>query len=359
LAAPTGRAAKRLSEAAGLPAKTIHRLLAFDPATGEFKHNAYNRLKGDVFIIDETSMIDVVLGYQLIRALPQLASLVLVGDVDQLPSIGPGCVLRDIIDSGSVPVCRLTHIFRQAAKSLIVTNAHKVNRGLMPQLPASDAGGLPASDFYFIECDEPEKIASTVLALVCSKIPARFGLDPVDDIQVISPMQRGPVGCQNLNALLQQALNPHGPSVQRYGWTYRLGDKVMQTVNNYDKEVFNGDIGRVSRVDDEEQEITVRFAGRRVLYDFNELDELIPAYATTVHKAQGSEYPAVVAPIHTQHYPLLQRNLLYTAITRAQKLCVLIGPKRAVNIAVNRMDSRRRVTLLKQRLMELSPAATE
>jgi len=359
LAAPTGRAAKRMSETTGMTATTIHRLLAFEPATGRFKHDAYDRLKGDVFIIDESSMIDVVLGYQLLRAIPQLASVVLVGDVDQLPSIGPGCVLRDIIESGAFPVCMLTHIFRQAAASMIITNAHQVNRGIAPRLTESRAQDRPEADFFFIECEEAEKIASIVLRLVGTEIPQRFGFHAVDDIQVISPMQRGAAGCQNLNAALQEALNPDGPAVKRYGWTFRIRDKVMQTINDYNKDVFNGDIGRIVDVAASEQEIHVRFGNRKVTYDFNELDELIPAYATTIHKAQGSEYPAVVVPMHTQHYPLLQRNLLYTAITRAQKLCVMVGSKKAVGIAVNRMESRRRVTLLKQRLMEMSPVARE
>jgi len=351
LAAPTGRAAKRMSEATGLDAKTIHRLLEFDPATGGFKHDGNYPLEGDVFIIDETSMLDLVLAYQLIRAIPTGSALILVGDVDQLPSVGPGCVLRDIIESQTIPICRLTEVFRQALQSAIITNAHKVNQGQMPHFPQGRVESPEKTDFYFIEAEEPEKAVSLVLRLMGESIPQRFGLDPFEDIQILTPMQRGILGSRNLNSVLQQTLNPEGLSVERYGGTFRIGDKVMQTVNNYDKDVFNGDIGRIVKLDEIEQEVTVRFDERHVVYDFNELDEVVLSYATTVHKAQGSEYPAVVMPIHTQHYPLLQRNLLYTAITRGRKLVVLVGSRKAVSIAVKRMDSRRRVTLLKERLI--------
>ena len=350
LAAPTGRAAKRMSEATGLAAKTIHRLLEYEPATSGFKHDGNKPLKGDVFVIDETSMLDVVLAYQLIRAIPKDAALILVGDVDQLPSVGPGCVLRDIIESGVIPVCRLTEVFRQAAQSAIITNAHKVNQGQIPYFPQGKVESPDETDFYFIEADDPEKAVSLVMRLTCESIPQRFGFDRVNDIQVLTPMQRGVLGARNLNTVLQESLNPHGPSVERYGWTFRIGDKVIQTVNNYDKDVFNGDIGRIVKLDEIEQEIVIQFDSRDVIYDFNELDEVMLSYATTVHKSQGSEYPAVVMPIHTQHYALLQRNLLYTAITRGRKLVVLIGSRKAVSIAVRRMESRRRVTLLKERL---------
>jgi exodeoxyribonuclease V alpha subunit len=354
LAAPTGRAAKRMMETTGLEAKTIHRLLEFDPATGTFKHNAEKPLEGDVFIIDETSMMDLLLAYQLIRAIPNYAALILVGDVDQLPSVGPGCVLRDIIESGLIPVCRLTEVFRQAAQSAIITNAHKVNKGQIPVFPKGKVQSPDETDFYFVHADEPERAVSLVIDLTCKAIPERFGFDRFDDIQVLSPMQRGLLGCRNLNAALQENLNPEGPSVQRYGWTFRIGDKVMQTVNDYEKDVFNGDIGRIKSLDTVEQEVAVQFEGRRVTYEFNELDELILSYAVTVHKSQGTEYPAVVIPIHTQHYALLRRNLLYTAITRGRKLVVLVGTQKAVAIAVKRMDSRRRVTLLKERLKQFN-----
>jgi exodeoxyribonuclease V alpha subunit len=354
LAAPTGRAAKRMMETTNLEAKTIHRLLAFDPATSAFKHNADNPLEGDIFIIDETSMLDLLLAHQLIRAIPEHAALILVGDVDQLPSVGPGCVLRDIIDSSLIPVVRLTQVFRQAAQSAIITNAHKVNKGQIPVFPKGKVQSPDQTDFYFVHADEPEKAISLVINLTCKAIPDRFGFNCFDDIQVLSPMQRGLLGCRNLNVALQENLNPEGPSVQRYGWTFRIGDKVMQTVNNYDKDVFNGDIGRIVKLDDIDQELVVQFDDRKVTYEFNELDEIMLSYATTVHKSQGSEYPVVVMPIHSQHYILLQRNLLYTAVTRGRKLVVLVGTQKAVAIAVRRMDSRRRVTLLKERLKQFS-----
>jgi len=350
MAAPTGRAAKRMTEATGCEAKTIHRLLVFDPKTFRFKHNADHPLDGDVFIIDETSMLDISLAWQLVRAIPCSAAVILVGDVDQLPSVGPGSVLRDIIDSGKVPVCRLSEVFRQAARSAIVTNAHRVNQGEMPNFPREKVQSPDRTDFYFVEVADPDKAVDMLRRMVCEHIPQKFGFDRVDDIQVLSPMQRGTLGCRNLNVVLQEALNPTGPAIQRYGWTFRVGDKVMQMVNDYDKDVFNGDIGRVTGIDDVEQEVVVRFDDRPVKYDFNELDELNLSYATTVHKSQGSEYPVVVLPIHTQHYVMLQRNLLYTAITRSRKLVVLVGALRALAIAVKNMDARWRVTLLKQRL---------
>ncbi|MHC4145158.1 MAG: SF1B family DNA helicase RecD2 [Planctomycetota bacterium] len=354
LAAPTGRAAKRMMETTGLEAKTIHRLLEFDPATAGFKHNADKPLEGDVFIIDEKSMMDLLLAYQLIRAVPNHAALILVGDVDQLPSVGPGCVLRDIIESDLIPICRLAQVFRQAAQSAIITNAHKVNKGQIPVFPRGKAQSPDQTDFYFVHAEEPEKAVSLVIDLTGKAIPDRFGFDRFNDIQVLSPMQRGLLGCRNLNTALQESLNPEGASVQRYGWTFRIGDKVMQTVNDYEKDVFNGDIGRIESIDTVDQEVVIRFEGRKVTYEFNELDELILSYAVTVHKSQGAEYPAVVIPIHTQHYALLQRNLLYTAITRGRKLVVLVGTQKAVAIAVKRMDSRRRVTLLTERLKQFN-----
>lgn len=350
MAAPTGRAAKRMAEATGCEAKTIHRLLVFDPKTFAFKHNDRHPLDGDVFIIDETSMLDITLAWQLVRAIPPHAGVILVGDVDQLPSVGPGRVLRDIIDSGKVLVCRLTEVFRQAARSAIVTNAHRINHGEMPFFPLEKVESPGSTDFYFVEVADPDKAVDLLRRMMCEHIPQKFGFDRVDDIQVLSPMQRGVLGCRNLNTVLQEALNPTGPAIQRYGWTFRVGDKVMQMVNDYDKDVFNGDIGRVAKIDEVEQEMTVRFDDRPVKYDFNELDELHLSYATTVHKSQGSEYPVVVLPIHTQHYMMLQRNLLYTAITRSRKLVVLVGTRKALAIAVKNVDARRRVTLLKQRL---------
>ena len=357
LAAPTGRAAKRMSQATGMNASTIHRLLEFDPATGGFKHDAAHPLRGEVFILDETSMLDVVLAWQVVRAIPMDAALVLVGDVDQLPSVGPGCVLRDIIDSGAVPVVRLTEVFRQAARSAIVTNAHRVNQGLMPLFPRQKVASPEATDFYFIPAEEPAKAVEIIRRLICQDLPEKFGLDRLEDVQLLSPMQRGELGVRNLNAVLQQALNPAGPAVERYGWTFRAGDKVMQTVNDYDKDVFNGDIGRVVQLDEGEQELAVSFDGRRVTYDFNELDELALSYAVTIHKSQGSEFPAVVVPVHTQHYVMLQRNLLYTAITRGRKLVVLVGTEKALALAVQRTEARRRVTLLRQRLLRPRPPA--
>lgn len=355
LAAPTGRAAKRMSEATALQAKTIHRLLEFDPATLAFKHDTTNPLHGDVFIIDETSMLDVVLAYQLVRAIPLHAALILVGDVDQLPSVGPGRVLRDIIESAAFPVCRLSEVFRQAAQSAIVTNAHRVNHGEMPLFPKGKVAQPEDTDCYFVEADDPEKRLALTVRLASEAIPERFGFDRFDDIQVLTPTQKGILGCRNLNLALQQTLNPSGPFIERYGWTFRIGDKVMQTVNNYDKDVFNGDIGRITKIDDVEQELTVRFDDRHITYDFNEVDELMLSYAVTVHKSQGCEYPAVIMPIHTQHYALLQRNLLYTAITRGRKPVVLVGTRKAIAIAVKRVDSRRRVTMLKERLAQMRP----
>jgi len=347
LCAPTGRAAKRLSEATGREARTIHRLLEFDPALGGFKHDRDRPLGVDLLIVDETSMVDIVLMNQLLRAVPSHACVVLVGDVDQLPSVGPGTVLADVIASGVVPVVRLTDIFRQAGQSYIVRAAHQVDHGEMPESAPHRDG-----DFYFIEADTPQAILDRVIELVRERIPARFRLDPFRDIQILAPMNRSELGARNLNARLQEVLNPSTvqPQVERYGWTFRVGDKVLQTVNNYQKEVFNGDIGRITAVDAEEQEVMVDYDGRLVHYDFGELDELALAYALTVHKSQGSEYPAVVIPLHTQHFLMLQRNLLYTGITRGKRLVVLVGNKRALSLAVQRQDTKRRYTALASRL---------
>ena len=351
LCAPTGRAAKRLAEATRQEAKTIHRLLEFNPAGGGFKRNHDNPLEGQVFVVDETSMVDLMLAHQFVRALPSHSALILVGDVDQLPSVGPGSVLRDIIDSGVFPVCRLTEVFRQAASSAIITNAHRINQGQTPLFPAGKVEDVKRSDFYLFPAAEPEQGVAVIVRLLREAIPKRFGFDPIDDVQVLTPMQRGDLGARNLNMVLQESLNPTGPSVQKFGWTFRVGDKVMQKVNNYDKDVFNGDIGRIIAIDEVEQELAVRCDGRDVIYDFKELDELQPSYAVTVHKSQGSEYPVVIVPVHTQHFTMLQRNLLYTAVTRGKKLVIVVGTRKAIAIAVKQTDASRRITTLKKRLM--------
>ncbi len=344
--APTGRAARRLSESTGLPAKTIHRLLDFNPGTGGFRHHRENPLTGDVIVVDEFSMVDAKLAWQLVRALPENASVLLVGDVDQLPSVGPGRVLGDIIDSGRLPVARLDEVFRQAARSAIVTNAHRINAGQAP-LPGGRGSAADLEDFYFIERDDPEAIADLVIDLVAERLPARLDVDPIEDIQVLTPMKRGELGAVNLNLRLQKVLNPHGTSIVRQGVCWREGDKVMQTINNYDKDVFNGDIGVVEKVDAAQEELLVRFDRQSVAYDLTELDELMHSFAISIHKSQGSEFPVVVMPLHTQHYMLLQRNLLYTGVTRGRRLVVLVGSRRAVQLAVCQTDSRLRVTMLK------------
>jgi exodeoxyribonuclease V alpha subunit len=353
LCAPTGRAAKRLSETTGREARTIHRLLEFDPTNiGNFKRHRGNPIKADLLVVDETSMVDVLLMSQLLQAIPPRACVVLVGDVDQLPSVGPGTVLADIIASGSVPVVRLTEIFRQAGQSWIVRAAHHVKNGEMPE-PAPDRHG----DFYFIEANTPGEVIDRIVTMVRERIPARFHLNPFRDIQILTPMNRSELGSRHLNERLQEVLNPvrstnekDAIQIQRYGWTFRIGDKVLQTVNNYQKEVFNGDIGRVLGIDLEDQVIRVDFDGRRISYDFGELDELALAYALTIHKSQGSEYPAVVIPLHEQHYLMLQRNLLYTGITRGKKLVTLVGSRRALALAVKRQNTARRYTGLCRRL---------
>jgi exodeoxyribonuclease V alpha subunit len=343
LCAPTGRAAKRLAETTGREAKTIHRLLEFDPAGGGFHHDRDNPLDLDLLVVDEASMVDMSLMYQLLRAVPARACLVLVGDVDQLPSVGPGAVLADIIASGAVPIVRLTEIFRQAGQSWIVRAAHQVNQGEVPEAAPAGQG-----DFYFVNVDSPEAILERITTLVKERMPARFGFDPFRDIQVLTPMNRSLLGARNLNERLQEALNPqpNDMQIERYGWKFRVGDKVLQTVNDYGKEVFNGDIGRITRIDDVDQELTVDYGGRRVVYDVGDLDELALAYALTIHKSQGSEYPAVVIPLHTQHYLMLQRNLLYTGITRGKKLVVLVGSRRALTAAVHRQETNRRYSAL-------------
>lgn len=324
-----------MAETTGRSARTLHRLLEFDPAAGEFQKDVHQPLTGDLFVLDEVSMVDLVLAHQFLRAVPEHSCVVLVGDVDQLPSVGPGTVLSDLIESKRVPVVRLTQGFRQAEQSRIIQAAYAVNEGQMPRL---DAGKDALTDFYFVECDEPEQIQQKIVRLVRDHIPRRFGLDPLADIQVLTPMNRSELGTRNLNQVLQAALNPSRGKgeVQRFGWNFRVGDRVIQTENNYDRDVYNGDLGVVEKVDEIEQELTASFEGRPVVYDFGSLDELSLAYALSIHKSQGGEYPCVVIPVHTQHYLMLQRNLLYTGITRGRKLVVLVGAKKALALAVRR-----------------------
>ncbi|MSR82128.1 MAG: ATP-dependent RecD-like DNA helicase [Candidatus Latescibacteria bacterium] len=343
LCSPTGRAAKKLAEATGRPARTIHRLLGFKPPKG-FEHHQDNPLTAQALIADEVSMIDVPLMHSLLKALPASARLVLVGDVDQLPSVGPGKVLRELIASGVLPLVRLTHIFRQAQQSQIVTNAHLINQGEFPQL-----NNREARDFFFIEEEEPEKVAALIQELCAERLPRRYNLDPIEDIQVLTPMYRGETGASNLNQVLQQRLNATGVGWKRGSIEYRVGDKVMQVRNNYEKGVFNGDVGRIRAIDVENQAVRVQFE-EGVEYDFSELDELVLAYAISVHKSQGSEYRAVVLPLTTQHYLMLQRNLLYTAITRARELVVVVGTKRALGIALRNARTTERHTALAARL---------
>ena len=343
LAAPTGRAAKRMSEATGMEAKTIHRLLEYNPQDG-YKRNDENPLEGDALIVDECSMIDILLMNNLLKAVPVGMRLVFVGDIDQLPSVGAGNVLRDIIDSQRIPVVRLVRIFRQAQKSRIVMNAHTINQGRFP-----DTSNGRDTDFFFMREDDPERAAETIVRLVKERLPRAYRESP-DRIQVLTPMQRGVVGAANLNLLLQQALNPSGPSLNRGGYTYRQGDRVMQQRNNYAKEVFNGDLGYIREVDTEERTLKVDFDGKWVEYDVTELDELTLAYATTIHKAQGSEYPIVVMPVLMTHFVMLQRNLIYTGITRAKKICVLIGAMKALAYAVRNVSVLKRNTSLRERL---------
>jgi exodeoxyribonuclease V alpha subunit len=349
LCAPTGRAAKRLTETTGTPAKTIHRLLEFQPGSGGFTRGTARPLDCDLLVADEASMIDVPLFARLLQALPPHAHLILVGDVDQLPSVGPGTVLADIIRSGVVPVVRLAEIFRQAAQSEIITNAHRINAG---EMPADGVG--PESDFFFIERDEAEVIAATVLELIKSRIPNRLGLHSIRDIQVLCPMNRGSLGTRAMNALLQDALNPRRmeePFVEKFGCQFRLRDKVIQTRNDYDKEVFNGDIGQIAKIDPDERELLITFDGRDVAYGFNELDEVSLAYAITIHKSQGSEFPAVVIPMATQHFLLLQRNLIYTGLTRGKSFVVLVGQRKALSLAVRNSQAAERHSALCTRLM--------
>ena len=346
LAAPTGRAAKRMAEAAGMEAKTIHRLLEYKPPEG-YQRNEEKPLEGDVLILDECSMVDIMLMYNLLKALPDSMTLILVGDTDQLPSVGAGNVLKDVIASGRIPVVRLTRIFRQAQGSRIIMNAHRINRG-----EAIDMRGGKDSDFFFASRETNEEVVETLVRYCAKNLPRYYQVDALQDIQVLTPMQRGICGAANLNQVLQEAMNPSGPALRRGGTLYRLRDKVMQIRNNYDKEVFNGDIGVISRVDLEERELAVDFDGREIVYDAAELDELTLAYATTIHKAQGSEYPIVVMPFTMSHFVMLQRNLLYTGVTRAKKILVLIGERRAVQYAIRNETTASRNTKLARRLQE-------
>jgi exodeoxyribonuclease V alpha subunit len=347
LASPTGRAAKRLSEVTGKEAKTIHRLLEFSPKEGGFKRNEDNPLDADLVVIDEASMVDTILMNNLLKAVPVTATLLLVGDVDQLPSVGPGNVLKDIIASGCVETVILTEIFRQAQESLIIVNAHRVNRGEFPQLKPQQG---QRSDFYYIEKNTPEEVLSVIKELCGKRLPNAFHFSPLDDIQVMTPMHRGTIGVSNLNAELQRLLNPEGKVITRGGRLFRANDKVMQTKNNYEKDVFNGDIGRIVSIDFDEQQVQVKFDDRLVNYELSDLDDLVLAYAISIHKSQGAEYPAVVVPLLSQHYIMLQRNLLYTAITRAKRLVVLVGSKSAIAIAVRNNKVQHRYTNLAARL---------
>ena len=349
LAAPTGRAAKRMSEMTGHDARTIHRLLEYSIHKHGFQRNEKKPLDCDLLIIDEASMIDTILMYHLLKAIPATATCIFVGDVNQLPSVGPGNVLKDFIASGSVAVVELNEIFRQAKASRIIVNAHRINEGRMPT-PGPFETFDPNNDFYFIEQDDPQKVLEIILELVNRRIPRRFGFDAIDDIQVLTPMHKGIVGAVNLNDQLQGVLNPGDGGITRGDRTFRVNDKVMQIRNNYDKEVFNGDIGRISDIQPEERKLTVSFDNRQIAYDFNELDELVLAYAVSVHKSQGSEYPVVILPILTQHYILLQRNLIYTAVTRGRNLVVMVGSRKALAIGVNNNQTQRRYTRLRERL---------
>ena len=349
LAAPTGRAAKRMSEATGNEAKTIHRMLEYSIQKGGFQKNELNPLDCDLLIIDEASMIDTILMHHLLKAVPPGATFILVGDVNQLPSVGAGSVLKDIIESDTIKVVELNEIFRQAKESLIIVNAHRINKGLLPLFKSSEQR---LDDFYFIEQEDPEEVLRIILEISKDRIPRRFGYDPVNEIQVLTPMHKGIVGAGNLNVELQKTLNPAQGGVTRGGWEFRVNDKVMQVKNNYDKEVFNGDIGRIVGIDPENQEVIISFDEREVPYDYTELDEIVLAYAVSVHKAQGSEYPVVIIPILTQHYILLQRNLVYTAVTRGRSLVVIVGTIKALAIGIKNDKTQKRYTYLKYRLRQ-------
>jgi exodeoxyribonuclease V alpha subunit len=347
LTAPTGRAAKQMSETTGFEAKTIHRMLCFNFHSGGFQKNEKDPLDCDLLIVDEASMIDTVLMHHLLKAVPPEATLILVGDVNQLPSVGAGNILGDIIASRVIPVVRLNEIFRQAQESRIIVNAHRINNGFLPK---TDVENDENTDFYFIDQESPERVLEIILELAANRIPKKFGFDAINDIQVLSPMHKGLVGTANLNKELQKHLNPQKDNIVYGNTTFHCHDKVMQIRNNYDKNVYNGDIGRVVEINPEIREVMVEFDGRIIVYDFTELDEVVPAYAVSVHKSQGSEYPAVIIPVLTQHYILLQRNLIYTAVTRGRQLVILVGTKKAMAIAINNDKTRQRFTRLKDRL---------
>ncbi len=349
LTAPTGRAARRLQEATGREACTLHRLLEFNPGQGGYRRNAERPLNSEAVIVDEVSMLDVSLCNALLQALTTTARLLLVGDASQLPSVGPGAVLGDLIESGRVPVVRLTEIFRQSRESVIVRNAHRILAGGRLELPVAE------SDFFFIEKESPEEILDIIRRMMARRIPERFGLDPRADVQVLAPMYRGLLGTDNLNRELQALLNPHGEQVPLAGGRFKVGDKVMQVRNDYEKEVFNGDVGLVDRYDSETKLMYVALDERRVPYEAADLHQLVPAYAVTVHKSQGSEYPAIIIPLHTQHYVMLQRNLLYTAVTRGKRLVVLVGSRRALKRAIANDEMTRRYTRLAERLRSIIP----
>ena len=344
--APTGRAAKRMSESTGIESKTIHRLLQYNPGTAGFVYNNQNPLPCDVIIIDESSMIDLFLCNYLIDAIPLHASIVFVGDIDQLPSVGPGKILNDVITSGIAYVSHLTEIFRQSSKSQIISHSHSINEGEIPNFLESNDN----SDCYFIESDDPDKAINLINKLVLESIPRKFGFDPMNDIQILTPMKKGILGTNNLNESLQKLLNNEKKEIQKFGRIYRVNDRVMQTENDYEKDVFNGDLGFIEKIDDESKILTVQFDEKNVNYDFRELDMLIHAYAITIHKSQGSEYPVVIIPIHTQHYVMLKRKLFYTAITRAKKLAIIIGTNKALKLAVQQTESQNRITRLAELL---------
>lgn len=348
LAAPTGRAAKRLKEVTGLEAKTIHRLLEMNPKVGAFNKNEKFPLNCDMVVIDEVSMVDVSLFYALLKAIPPRAALLLVGDSDQLPSVGPGQVLADMISSQALPCIHLTEVFRQAATSTIISVAHTINRGLIPKLE-----GYPSSsDFFFFAKDDPEEALKLIVDLTTNRLPTKLNLCPLHDIQVLCPMSRGMVGTRALNMELQKTLNPPNEnSIQKFGWNFSVRDKVMQIKNNYQKEVYNGDVGIIKSIDKEEREIVITFDGKDVIYEFHEIDEIILSYAMTIHKSQGSEYPCVIIPLMTQHYAMLQKKLIYTAITRGKRLVILVGQKKALAIAVKNNATKKRWSLLEQRLI--------
>ena len=347
LAAPTGRAAKRMTEITGFKASTIHSLLEFNFKTMGFKRNRETPLECDLIIIDEASMIDTFLMYSLLKAIPGHARVIFVGDINQLPSVGPGNVLKDMIGSLSIPVTKLTEIFRQAQGSHIILNAHRINQGNFPSLYNG-----PDSDFFFLECLESQDVLNGVIKLVSQRLPNRYHFNPKEDIQVLAPMKKGLIGTENFNLSLQNILNPKDTALMRGGQKFQVDDKVMQTRNDYKREVFNGDIGYIQHIDAEEQQVIVRFDEREVIYEYSDLDELVLAYAISIHKFQGSECPCIVMPVHTSHFMLLHRNLLYTGITRGKKLVVLVGTKKALAIAVKKDDVKKRYTSLQQTLME-------